>query len=57
MIIHPTDVHLDLDKARMAVMQTALDLDIKCDCRLTTMWRVETEDLKAFIELAKEACK
>lgn len=56
-IIRPSDIHPDPDKARMAVMQTALDLDIKCDCRLTTLWRVETDDLKTFTELARERCE
>jgi hypothetical protein len=56
-IIRPSDIHLDPDKAKRAVMQTALDLGIKCDCRLTTMWRIETDDRKTFIELARESCQ
>lgn len=57
MMLRPSDIHVDAEKARLGVGLAAEALGVKCDCRLQTMWRVELEggDLKAFIEIAKEA--
>ena len=58
MIIRPSDIHADPDKAKLAAMQTAHDLGIVCDCRLSSMWRVEIDgnELETFLELCKCLC-
>jgi hypothetical protein len=56
MIIRPSDVHPDPEKARLGTMLAARELDIVADLRLTSMWRVEIDgnELITFLELAKE---
>jgi len=56
-IIHPTDVHENWDRAKMAVLQTALDLGIECNCKLMTQWlvRIDGNERQSFLELAREA--
>lgn len=59
MILHPTDIHDDSDKARLGVVSAARALGINCDCRLATMWRVDINgnEREIFIELAREEIK
>lgn len=54
MIVRPSDVHPDADKAKMGVMLAARELGIVCDCRLASMWRVEIDgnELATFLEIA-----
>ena len=58
MIIRPSDICVDFDKAKLAAMQTASDLGVVCDCKLSSMWRVEIDgdELQTFLQLAKELC-
>jgi len=57
MIIHPTDVHSDPDKARLGVGLAAEALGVECSFKLTSMWliKIDPRDLKAFLEIAREA--
>jgi hypothetical protein len=55
-VIYPTDVHPDVDKARLGVMAAAASLDVQCDCKLQTMWmvKIDNKDVPTFIEFAKD---
>lgn len=55
-IIYLTDVCQDVGKAKLAVMEAAVALGVKCDCRLSSAWLVwiDKSDRTTFLELAKE---
>jgi len=59
MIIRPSDVHENHDKARLGVMQAAKILGIECNCNLQMQWlvKIDGNDLSAFLELAREAAE
>jgi len=56
MIIRPTDIHYDINRARMSAITIARDLGVECDCRLSTMWRVDIDgnELTTFLEMCRE---
>ena len=55
-ILYPTDVHKDIEKARSGVESAAEALEVECDCSRTGLWIVwvNRKDLRAFLDLAKE---
>lgn len=55
-IIYPSDVHRDIDKAKLGVASAAEALGVECDLRLSSAWRIfiDRSDRVAFLELAKE---
>jgi hypothetical protein len=57
MIIWPSEVHADVDRARRGVESIARMLEINVDCSFATQWviNVDTKDIKTFLALAKEA--
>lgn len=59
MIVRPTDVHENSDRARLGVGLAAEALGIRCDLRLMTQWlvKIDPKDGKAFLELARECAK
>ncbi len=59
MIIRPTDINDDPDRAKLGFVAAAQALEVEFNCALTTMWRVEIDpkDQKAFLELARESCR
>lgn len=56
MIIYPSDVHEDFGKAKMGVLATALALGVECNCNLMSQWlvKIDGNELKSFLELARE---
>jgi hypothetical protein len=56
MVIHPSDIHEDIGRARIGVMEASRALGIDCDCRLMSLWRVDIDgnEREAFLELARE---
>jgi hypothetical protein len=58
-IIYPSDVNPDVGKARLGVAAAAEALGVTCNCRLSTMWRIEIDnkDVPTFLELAREEAK
>jgi hypothetical protein len=59
MIIHPSDVHSDTDKARLGVGLAAEALGIVCNLRLQTQWlvKIDGNELETFLELARECAE
>jgi hypothetical protein len=59
MIIRPWDVHKDHEKARLGVGLACEALGIECNLGLQSMWvvKVDGDDLKPFLELAKECAE
>jgi hypothetical protein len=57
MLIKPSDVHVDPEKARLGVGLTAKALGIECDLRLSSQWlvKIDGNERAAFLELAREA--
>jgi len=57
MIIRPTEVHENWDKALMGVLQTAKDLGIECNCKLSSQWlvKIDGNERETFLALAREA--
>jgi len=57
MIIRPSEVHENWDKALMGVLQTAKDLGIECNCKLHSQWlvKIDGNERETFLELAREA--
>jgi len=56
MIIVPSDIHTDVDKARFGVVAASIALGIECNCKLSSMWRVDIDggEREIFLELARE---
>ena len=56
MIIRPSEIHEEPDRARLGVGRAAETLGVECDLRLASMWRVKLgdEDRQAFLEIARE---
>lgn len=59
MIVRPSEVHADHDKARLGVGLAAEALGVECDLRLMTQWLVKADakDREAFLELARECAE
>ena len=59
MIIRPTDIHEDTDKARLGFVQAAKELGVEFNCHLTTMWKIDLTpaEVAVFLELARESCR
>jgi len=59
MIIRPSEVHENHDKARLGVGLAAEALGVECDLRLMTQWLVKADakDRGAFLELARECAE
>ena len=55
-IIYSTDVHHNVDRARLGVMAAAEALDVKCDLRLSSAWVIFIghKDRATFLEFARE---
>lgn len=56
MVIRPSDIHVDSDKAKLAAVTVARALCVECDCRLSSMWRIDIDgnERETFLELARE---
>jgi hypothetical protein len=56
MILKPTDIHDDPDKAKLGFVRAATALGVGFNCNLTTLWKVEIDEKerKAFVTLAQE---
>ena len=55
-VIYPTDVHRDPDKARLGVVAAAEALDVKYDLLMSSSWIIfiERKDQATFLEFARE---
>ena len=58
MLIRPSDIHEDWDKARIGFLRAAVSLGLNFNASLMSMWKLEIKDneLATFLELAKESC-
>ena len=59
MIIRPSEVHVDHDKARLGVGLAAEALGVECGLKLQTQWlvKIDEKDREAFLELARECAE
>lgn len=60
MLIRPTDINEDCDKARIGFIRAAVGLGVNFNASLMSMWKLEIKDseLSTFLEIARdEACK
>ena len=57
MIIRPTEVHENWDRAYLGVGLAAEALGIECNLKLHSQWliKIDSKDLSTFLELAREA--
>lgn len=57
MIIRPSDVHENWDRALLGVLQIAKDLGVECQCKLKSQWivKIDGNERETFLELAREA--
>jgi len=56
MIVLPTQIHEDFNRAKLGFVSAAEQLDLVFNCHLMTMWKVDINpsDSQVFIDLAKE---
>jgi len=59
MIIRPSEVHDDPERARLGVGLAAEALGIECNLKLSTQWlvKVNGDERVAFLELARECAE
>lgn len=59
MIIRPSEVHEDWDRAFLGVGLAAEALGIECSLKLKTQWlvKIDGNERQAFIELARECAE
>ncbi len=55
-IIYATDIALNVDKAKLAVIAAAEELGVKYDCQLSQSWKIwiDKSDRATFLELVRE---
>ena len=59
MIIRPSEVHDNPERARLGVGLAAEALGIPCDCRLASAWfvKINSNECDAFLERARECAQ
>ena len=59
MIIRPSEVHDDPERARLGVGLAAEALGIECNMKLQSQWlvKIDGNERQAFIELARECAR